>query len=142
MRLGALIVLGACVAPQGIGAPPAAWISDTSSYGPAPHASSVADRYRAQATAILAAARPDRGAYAKLAQLTDRVGNRISGSDNLDRAIEWAAQTMKDDGHDVHTELGIDDAPKRVQDRELSGTSLRIKRGGTRRLGGGLTLDD
>jgi carboxypeptidase Q len=53
---------------------------------------------------ILAAAHADRAAYQKLAYLADRIGNRLSGSAALGRAIAWATQVMKDDGHDVHTE--------------------------------------
>lgn len=101
----ALVVLAACASPQQQGDHVAAWISDTSSYGPvvAPTAS-IADRYRDVAAKILAAARTDRGAYAKLAFLTDRIGHRLAGSPELERAIAWAAQTMKDDGHVVRTE--------------------------------------
>jgi len=99
-------VLGACAVPASGGQGVPAWISDTSSYSSAsmPHAPGIADRYRDQAATILAAARDDRGAYAKLAQLTDGIGNRISGSPQLDRAIAWAQKTMKDDGLDAHTE--------------------------------------
>ena len=100
-----LASLGACAEPRQGGDHIAAWIADTSSYGPdiAPTIS-VGDRYREVAQKILVAGRADRGAYAKLAQLTDRIGHRIAGSPELDRAIEWAAQTMKDDGFEVHTE--------------------------------------
>jgi carboxypeptidase Q len=41
----------------------------------------------------------------RLAELTDTFGQRLSGSDNLNRAIAWAAETMKKDGlENVHTE--------------------------------------
>ena len=71
---------------------------------PAPHVPTVEDRYAAVATKIIAAARADRGAYTKLAHLTDRIGHRLSGSPGLELAIAWAAQTMKDDGLEVRTE--------------------------------------
>ena len=67
-------------------------------------ASSIAARYRDPVDKIIAAARADRGAYQKLAHLTDHIGNRLAGTAALDRAIAWAAQAMKDDGHEVHTE--------------------------------------
>ncbi|HEX2685166.1 MAG TPA: M20/M25/M40 family metallo-hydrolase, partial [Kofleriaceae bacterium] len=67
-------------------------------------AGSIADRYREPVDRIVTTAHVDREAYRKLAQLTDRIGHRLSGSPELDRAIAWAAQTMKDDGQEVHTE--------------------------------------
>ena len=51
--------------------------------------------YRTAARIIRAALTSDR-AYARLAYLTDRIGNRLSGSKNLERAIEWAACEMSD----------------------------------------------
>jgi carboxypeptidase Q len=113
------LLIGCAPAPAPHHVP--AWVSDTGSGSAAPVAASpaavapaatpapvappsVAARYREPVDKIIAAARADRGAYQKLAHLTDHIGNRISGSAALDRAIAWAAQTMKDDGHDVHTE--------------------------------------
>ena len=69
-----------------------------------PRPVSLAERYRDAADKIIATAHADRAAYQKLAHLTDRIGNRLSGSPALERAIAWAAQTMKDEGHDVRTE--------------------------------------
>jgi hypothetical protein len=69
---------------------------------PAPHP--LADAYRAPAARILEAARGDDGAYKKLAFLTDRIGNRLSGSAALERAVAWAVDAMKADGHDVRTD--------------------------------------
>lgn len=62
------------------------------------------DRYRDVAATIIKTARADRGAYTKLAYLTDRIGNRLAGSQGLTEAIAWAAAEMKRDGHDVRTE--------------------------------------
>jgi carboxypeptidase Q len=62
------------------------------------------DRYRDVAATIIKAARADRGAYTKLAYLTDRIGNRLSGSPGLTAAIQWTAEEMKREGHDVRTE--------------------------------------
>jgi carboxypeptidase Q len=67
-------------------------------------APSIAAQYRETVTKIVTTAHADRDAYRKLAYLTDRIGNRLSGSPALTRAIAWAAQTMKSDGHDVRTE--------------------------------------
>jgi carboxypeptidase Q len=61
--------------------------------------------YRDTANRLIKAATADDFAWQRLAELTDTYGNRLSGSDNLGRAIAWAADTMKKDGLDnVHTE--------------------------------------
>lgn len=57
-----------------------------------------ADDYRAAAARIIGAALVTDRAYRRLAYLTDRIGNRLSGSENLERAIEWALAEMKRDG--------------------------------------------
>jgi len=56
--------------------------------------------YRAAAARIIGAALTSDRAYTRLAHLTDHIGNRLSGSDNLKRAIEWAVAEMKRDGLD------------------------------------------
>ena len=112
------LALAACPSPAGTVAPTPAWIGDTSTtFQPggqaraaAPAAagtaasSPIARDYAEAAAKIIAAARADRAAYAKLAHLTDRIGSRLSGSAALERAIAWAVQAMKDDGHDARTE--------------------------------------
>jgi carboxypeptidase Q len=61
--------------------------------------------YRETATRLIKAATADDFAWQRLAELTDAYGNRLSGSDNLSRAITWAAETMKKDGlENVRTE--------------------------------------
>ena len=63
------------------------------------------DAYRAPAGRIIGAALTNNRAYERLEYLTDRIGNRLSGSANLERAIAWAAAEMKSDGLDnVRTE--------------------------------------
>ena len=54
---------------------------------------------------IIGAAITDDTAWQRLAYLSDRIGNRISGSSHLDAAIRWATDEMKRDGlENVHTE--------------------------------------
>lgn len=54
---------------------------------------------------IVASARGKKDAWNKLERLTDGVGNRLSGTPELDRAIAWAVDTLKADGQEnVHTE--------------------------------------
>jgi carboxypeptidase Q len=114
-------------APHGEVPPPPAWIASTSSFEPgAPAPSPIARDYAAAAAKIIAAARADRGAYAKLAHLTDRIGHRLAGSPSLDRAIAWAAQAMKDDGHDVRTEPVT--VPRWVRGAERAAITAPVER--------------
>ena len=105
MKRLALAALGlvACSAPNGSSGVPA-WVSDTSAYGSPDQRLSLADRFREPASRIITAARADRDAFAKLRQLTDTIGHRLSGSPQLDVAITWAAKTMTDEGHVVRLE--------------------------------------
>jgi hypothetical protein len=56
------------------------------------------EQYRATADRLIHAALADNDGYAKLAYLCDRIGNRLSGSESLPRAIAWAEETMRRDG--------------------------------------------
>lgn len=58
------------------------------------------DAYREAAGRIIGAALTSRRAYDRLAYLTDHIGNRLSGSPALERAITWAVDEMKRDGLD------------------------------------------
>lgn len=40
--------------------------------------------------------------YRRLADFTDTVGNRVSGSQNLEMAIKYMYKAMRQDGLDVH----------------------------------------
>lgn len=59
-----------------------------------------AEEYRERAGRIIGAALTSDTAYRRLAWLTDRIGNRLSGSESLTRAIEWSVSEMKRDGLD------------------------------------------
>jgi carboxypeptidase Q len=73
--------------------------------------------YRDTATRLIKAATADDFAWQRLAELTDTYGNRLSGSENLSRAIAWAAEAMKKDGlENVHTEKVM--VPKWTRGRE------------------------
>jgi len=56
--------------------------------------------YRTSAGRIIGAALTKNRAWERLAYLTDSIGNRLSGSRNLERAIFWAVSEMKSDGLD------------------------------------------
>ncbi len=63
------------------------------------------EAYHQPASRLIGAALADRAAWQRLAELTDTVGNRLSGSERLNRAIAWAITKMKEDGlENVHTE--------------------------------------
>jgi hypothetical protein len=58
----------------------------------------LAKRYREAANQLIDASLADEAGYNKLTYLCDRIGNRLSGSANLPKAIAWAAEQMKSDG--------------------------------------------
>jgi len=64
---------------------------------PAP-AQTVTDQYRATADKLIDAALADQEGYDRLAYLCYRIGNRLSGSPSLDRAIAWSVEQMKASG--------------------------------------------
>ena len=73
--------------------------------------------YRKDAQRIIAAATADQFAWNRLAELTDTYGARLTGSDNLTRALAWAADTMRADGLDrARTEKVM--GPKWVRGQE------------------------
>jgi carboxypeptidase Q len=62
-------------------------------------------RYRADAGRLIQAALADSFAYDRLATMTDRFGNRLSGSDALEHTIDWVMDQMRRDGlQNVHGE--------------------------------------
>jgi Zn-dependent M28 family amino/carboxypeptidase len=70
--------------------------ASVASYGAA--ADEIPQKYRKTADQIIDAALQDEAGYAKLTYLCDRIGNRLSGSESLPKAIAWAAEQMKKDG--------------------------------------------
>jgi carboxypeptidase Q len=79
--------------------------------------SALAARYEPQARRIVDAVLAGNGAYAKLTELCDDIGHRLSGSEQFDAAIGWAVSTLRTDGHEfVRTEPVM--VPKWVRGRE------------------------
>ena len=71
-------------------------------------AAQIADSYREVAGRIIAAAQADSAAFDRLAELTDKFGHRLSGSQSLEDAIDWVLTQMTADGLDnVHGEAVI-----------------------------------
>jgi hypothetical protein len=59
---------------------------------------SLTEQYREVSGKLIDAALLDTGGMDKLSYLCDRIGNRLSGSPALEKAIVWAAAQMKQDG--------------------------------------------
>jgi carboxypeptidase Q len=74
--------------------------------GHAPHdAEDWIHAYRGPVARLVGEALGSRHAWERLAELTDTFGPRISGSQNLERAIAWAVEEMRRDGlEDVRAE--------------------------------------
>lgn len=65
----------------------------------------IADQYRATADRIISTAFADSSAWNRLAEMTDKFGNRLSGSESLEHTIDWILAQMKNDGlENVHGE--------------------------------------
>ncbi len=79
---GAALTLCACLLATGKGAAEDGWL----------------DEYREPAARIIGAALADRSAWDRLADLSDNIGNRLSGSEGLEKAIRWAIEQMNKDG--------------------------------------------
>ena len=60
----------------------------------------IADAYRDTADRIIKEGLRENDSYLKLQELCDDIGHRLSGTPELDEAIEWAKQTLGDDGHE------------------------------------------
>ena len=61
-------------------------------------AQGLVEAYRGTADKLIDAALSDNEGMAKLSYLCDRIGNRLAGSEGLEKAIVWAAEQMKRDG--------------------------------------------
>ena len=93
----ALLAIGP-VAPLAIGAVSPASLAGQSAFAAPATPSDLPAVYRAAADSLIAAALADEAAYERLALLVDRFGPRLSGSDNLERALDWILEEMAADG--------------------------------------------
>src|SRR5579872_6051160 len=74
-------------------------------FGSTSNAQLAIDGYREPAARLIGEAVGSTFAWDRLAVLTDTIGNRLSGTPALDRAIAWATAEMKRDGlENVHAE--------------------------------------
>ena len=56
------------------------------------------------AARLIGGALSDGVAYARVAELSDDIGPRLSGSPGAEAAVKWAVQRFRDDGLEVRTE--------------------------------------
>jgi len=61
-------------------------------------ADEIGEAYRTDADDLIAAALADSAAWLRMAELVDRFGPRLSGSENLERALDWILEEMNADG--------------------------------------------
>jgi carboxypeptidase Q len=64
----------------------------------------IIDSYRPAAENIIRAAQADNLCYDRLAEMCDTYGHRLSGSESLEKALDWIVENLKKDGLDVSTE--------------------------------------
>jgi len=78
----------------------ATWVLSGAMAAPVAPAGSetAAERHRVAAERLIGAALASDHAYLRLSQLCDGIGHRLSGSRSLERAVEWAAASMREDG--------------------------------------------
>lgn len=76
-------------------------LASVSLTSPGLHAQPVADRYREAASRIISRALRDSAAWNRIAVLTETFGHRFSGSESLERAIDWTLAEMQRDGLDA-----------------------------------------
>jgi len=75
------------------------------------------EQYREPAARLIGEAVGSTFAWQRLSILTDSIGNRLSGTPQLERAIQWAVEEMTRDGlENVHTEKAM--VPRWVRGNE------------------------
>ena len=92
-RASALLVALALACSPALQAHQAAASGAAASSAPA-----ITDEYRDVAARLLGAALTDEEGWQKLVHITTRIGPRLSGSAQLDAAVRWAAQVMREEG--------------------------------------------
>ena len=85
------------------------------------------ERYREAAGRIIGAALTDEDGWAKLTHLTTQIGHRLSGSPQLERAIDWAAARMTEEGLENVTKQPVK-VPHWVRGNEYAEVVAPVKR--------------
>ncbi|MBI1797601.1 MAG: M20/M25/M40 family metallo-hydrolase [Candidatus Eisenbacteria bacterium] len=85
-------------APAVLAAAPVPAPSPAHAKGTVAAGTAIAVRYHDAAARLIGAALASDHAYLRLSQLCDGIGNRLSGSPQLERAVDWAQRAMTEDG--------------------------------------------
>ncbi len=95
--------------------------------GAAARGGEVPGAYRESARRIIEAALADEQGYARLEALCDRIGNRLSGSAALDRAVAWSSAEMKKAGLENVTTIPAK-VPHWVRGREAASLTAPVEK--------------
>ena len=77
----------------------------TMTRGAEPATKTLSEGYADAAKRIIDATLESNDAWKKMEELCDGIGNRLSGSASLEKAVGWAVESLKADGQDnVHAE--------------------------------------
>ena len=103
------------------------WIAGLLAFGAVAGAGDTVNAYRAISHRIVAAAMADSEGYARLAELCDRIGNRLSGTEALERAVKWSEAQMKEAGLENVTAIAVK-VPHWVRGREAAAIVAPVER--------------
>jgi carboxypeptidase Q len=84
------------------------------------------DPYRPIAERLIAQSQSNDFAWRRLAELTDTYGHRLSGSETLEQALDWAVAAMKQDGLE-HVRKEPVMVPKWIRGRESLDLMLPVR---------------
>ncbi len=97
----------------------------------------VVDSYQSTADNLIRAAQEDSLCYSRLAEMCDTYGHRLSGSESLEKALDWIIEALKKDGLDVTSEKVM--VPHWVRGEEsVTLVSPRVKKMTMLGLGGSI----
>ncbi len=109
MKSFILIIISICI----IGCAPPQTNNDTSTNQLGP----IATKFKSNANQLMHAAMTDKAGFERLTEMCDTFGPRFSGSENLEKSIDWILKEMKYDGlENVHGEEVM--VPKWVRGKE------------------------
>jgi hypothetical protein len=103
------------------------WVAGLMAFGVVVGAADTVNAYRDIAHRIVAAAMADEEGYARLAELCDRIGNRLSGSEALERAVKWSQAQMRQAGLENVTAIPVK-VPHWVRGREAAAIVAPVER--------------
>ena len=103
------------------------WVAGLVALGMVAVAGDTVNAYREIAHRIVAAAMADDEGYARLEELCDRIGNRLSGSEALERAVEWSQVQMREAGLKNVTAIPVK-VPHWVRGREAASIVAPVER--------------